>query len=264
MPHQSPLSASCESGANTTGRLLTAVTQIADTQSELAVRRTELLKLLIELTGAAAGTWDWGVADDSAQSILLVATVEHGFSAEERTAILKMGLDPSMLEEFRMPVMKKMQERATRLGTTLRTELYDDEAWKKTQMYANLSAGQFDEWIHSVRYSNSETWSSLFLVRRCGAEPFHAGDQQLINLAMGNIPWLWATLDNTMPAEACSELTSRQRIVLAMRLDGLPRKEIAKRLEIGVDTVGDHIKKIHEHFGVGSVGELAAVFLRNR
>ena len=243
---------------------MAGVTRIADAEPELAGRRSELLKLLIQLTGAAAATWDWGVAEDSAQSILLVANVEQGFSAEERTAILKMGLDPTMLEEFRMPVMKQMQQRGTQLGTTLRTDLYDYESWKKTRMHANLSVGKFDEWIHSVRYSNSETWSSLFLVRRCGAAPFQAGDQQLIDLAMGNIPWLRATLDNTMPAEACSELTSRQRIVLAMRLDGLSRKEIAEQLDIAVDTVGDHIKKIHEHFGVGSVGELAALFLRNR
>jgi len=83
-------------------------------------------------------------------------------------------------------------------------------------------------------------------------------------LAMSSIPWLGATLDNSLPVKSCVALTSRQRIVLMMQLDGLSRKEIATRLQITVDTVGDHMKKIYEHFGVSTTGELAALFLRNR
>jgi len=73
-----------------------------------------------------------------------------------------------------------------------------------------------------------------------------------------------ATLDNALPVESCVSLTSRQRIVLMMQLDGLSRKKIATRLQITVDTVGDHMKKIYEHFGINTTGELAALFLRNR
>ncbi len=101
-------------------------------------------------------------------------------------------------------------------------------------------------------------------MRRTGEPPFLPADQQLIDLAMSSIPWLEATLDNSLPVESSVALTSRQRIVLMMQLDGLSRKEIADRLQITLDTVGDHTKKIYEHFNVTSTGELAAFFLRNR
>jgi len=53
-------------------------------------------------------------------------------------------------------------------------------------------------------------------------------------------------------------------MVLLMQLDGLSRKDIADRLQITIDTVGDHMKKIYDHFGVSTTGKLAALFLRNR
>jgi DNA-binding CsgD family transcriptional regulator len=51
---------------------------------------------------------------------------------------------------------------------------------------------------------------------------------------------------------------------MLMLLDGLARKTIAVRLSITEDTVGDHLKSIYAHFGVGSASQLAALFLRDR
>ncbi|MDB2687241.1 helix-turn-helix transcriptional regulator [Mariniblastus sp.] len=243
------------------GQLITSVAQIGDKTSLPAERRIELLKLLMEITGAVAGTWAWGVSDDSASSIAPIATLEVGFSAEQKTAVMTMALDPSMLEEFRVPIMQRMDGNA--MCTCSRTELYDDDRWKKTTMYANLMLGNFNEWIHSVRYSSSQTWSSVFLVRHPGVGPFQTTETDLVDLAMANVPWLRATLEDSFPVESCKDLTSRQRVVLAMQLDGLSRKEIAARLQITVDTVGDHLKRLYQHFEVGSHGELAAMFLRN-
>jgi DNA-binding CsgD family transcriptional regulator len=252
----------CELGK--VGQLLAAVAQIADSHPDLLDRRTKLLERLVKLTSAAGGSWNWGVATDSAQSIAPVVSIEAGLSDSEMTALINTGLDATMFEEFRVPIMQRIQARSLPLATTARTDLFDDEAWKKTRMVANLNAGGLEEWLHSVRYSGEETWSSLFLMRRKGEAPFHSDDRQLIDLAMANIPWLGATLENTLPAESTVELTSRQRVVLLLQLDGHSRKQIASRLEISVDTVGDHIKKIHEHFDVSSAGELAALFLRKR
>ena len=243
------------------GRLITSVAQIADTTFQPSQRRMELLKLLVEITGAAAGTWAWGVSDESASSIAPIATLEVGFNTEEKTILMNMALDSAMHEEFRIPIMQRMDGKA--MHTCSRTDLYDDSSWKTTRMFANLMVGNFAEWINSVRYSSSETWSSLFFARRPDAGPFQTAETNLVDLAMGNVPWLRATLDDSLPVESCNTLTARQRVVLAMQLDGLSRKQIASRLEITVDTVGDHIKKLYQHFGVCSHGELAAMFLRN-
>ncbi len=252
--------------ADKVGCLISTVAKVADARLDLSERRTEILTLLLEMVESAGVTWTWGVSDESASSIAPVASITVGFTAEEKTAVMKTGMDSTMHEEFRLPGMKLMQDQpqGTAQITMLRTDLYDAQLWKATKMHANLGAGGCDEWVHCVRYSGSETWSSLWMIRRIGEPPFLPADQQLLDLAMGSIPWLEATLDNSLPVESSVALTARQRIVLMMQLDGLSRKEIADRLQITVDTVGDHTKKIHEHFDVTSAGELAALFLRNR
>jgi len=241
--------------------LISAVAKVADARLDLSECRTEILKRLLAMVESAGVMWSWGVVDEATNSIVLVATIELGFNASEKTAIINMALDPSMHEEFRVPIMKQMQGRSQL--TLLRTDWYTADQWKMTRMYANRPVG-FDEWMHSVRFVGTETWSSLHLLRRTGEPPFLPADQQLIDLAMRSIPWLGATLDNSLPVESSVALTPRQRVVLMMQLDGLSRKEIASRLQVTVDTVGDHMKKIYEHFGVSTTGALAALFLRNR
>jgi len=252
--------------ADKVGCLITTAAKVADARLDLSECRTEILTRLLEMIESVGAEWAWGVSDEAAKTIAPVATITVGFTAEEKTAVLKMGLDPSMHEEFRIPIMKQMQGQSQETAqiTTLRTDLYDDRQWKATRMYANQAAGGCDEWVHCIRNRGSETWSSLWMMRRTGEPPFLPADQQLIDLAMGSIPWLGATLDNSLPVASSVALTARQRIVLMMQLDGLSRKEIADRLQITVDTVGDHIKKIYEHFEISSNGELAALFLRNR
>jgi len=242
--------------------LFSTVAKVADARLDLSRCRTEILTWLLEMVESTGIVWSWGVSNESVTAVAPIATIAVGFTVEERTTVIKTGSDFTMHEEFRIPILKQRQGRSQ--ITTLRTDLYDDRQWKATQMHANLIAGGCDEWVHSVRHSGSETWSSLWLMRRTGSPRYQPADQQLIDLAMGSIPWLGATLDNSLPAESCVALTARQRVVLMMQLDGLSRKEIANRLQITLDTVGDHIKRIFEHFDISSTGELAALFLRNR
>lgn len=206
--------------------------------------------------------WAWGTADKAVTAPAPIASISVGFTSSEKTAVIKTGLDPSMYEEFRVPFLKLMKGRSQITG--VRADLYNSQRWKSTQMFANLTKGGLGEWLHSVRTTDSETWSCLWLLRRDGSPPFSASDKELIDLAMSSIPWLEATLDSSLPVTSCVELTPSQRVVLMMQLDGLSRKLIAVQLKISVDTVGDHIKKIYDHFEVKSNGELAALFLRNR
>ena len=214
------------------------------------------------MIGATSASWAWGFADNSALSIAPVATVDIEVTAEQMATIIKMGLDPSQYEELRVPMIEGLDSNVQ--STALRSDLYDDQQWKTTCMHANLIEGGYNEWLHSFRFDFSETWSGVFYLRQAGLPPFQPADRQLIDLAMSSIPWFGTTLESRQPAQSCVELTTRQRMVLMMQLDGLPRKEIAARMEITVDTVGDHMKQIYEHFGVGSSGELAAIFLRER
>jgi DNA-binding CsgD family transcriptional regulator len=60
------------------------------------------------------------------------------------------------------------------------------------------------------------------------------------------------------------ELSPRRRDVLAGLLDGLAEKQIAGRLGLSVPTVHEYVTDLYRHFGVGSRGELLALFLRRR
>ncbi|KAA1260454.1 Bacterial regulatory protein, luxR family [Rubripirellula obstinata] len=244
------------------GRLIAGVARIGEMRLDVGECRSKTLTLLVELIDATSAAWAWGVANDSAESIAAIATVEVGVTASQSAAIINMGLDPKMFEEFRRPITEKWKVAAR--GTDLRTDLYDDQQWKTTRMYANLIEGGYDEWLHSFQYESSETWSGVFFLRQAGLAPFQPADRQLIDLAMRSIPWFGTTLEVVCPAQSSVALTTRQRMVLIMQFNGLSRKQIASRLEISVDTVGDHMKQIYEHFHVNSAGELAAIFLRGR
>jgi len=92
--------------------LLSTVAKVADARLNLFERRTEILKRLLEMIESTGGMWAWGVADEAATSIAPVASIAIGFTPEEKTAVLKTGLDPSMHEEFRIPIMQQMQSQS--------------------------------------------------------------------------------------------------------------------------------------------------------
>ena len=59
------------------------------------------------------------------------------------------------------------------------------------------------------------------------------------------------------------DLTNREMDILHGLVDGLTYKGLAQRLEISVDTVRSHIKKLYEKLGVHSRNEAVAVALRH-
>jgi len=115
--------------------LLSAVAKVADARLDLSECRTEILKRLLAMVESAGVMWSWGVVDEATNSIVLVATIELGFNASEKAAIINMALDPSMHEEFRVPIMQQMRGRSQL--TLLRTDWYTADQWKATRMYAN-------------------------------------------------------------------------------------------------------------------------------
>ncbi len=58
-------------------------------------------------------------------------------------------------------------------------------------------------------------------------------------------------------ASAPAPLTRREREVAELAADGLPRKELAERLYVGIRTVDSHLVRIYAKLGVRSRGELA-------
>lgn len=62
---------------------------------------------------------------------------------------------------------------------------------------------------------------------------------------------------------ALSQLTQRQREILTLMCDGMPYKEIARRLDISNATVRNHVSRIFETLDVHSRTEAAMLAYRN-
>ncbi|MCT9083825.1 helix-turn-helix transcriptional regulator [Streptomyces fulvoviolaceus] len=68
-----------------------------------------------------------------------------------------------------------------------------------------------------------------------------------------------ATADELLPAlTVWYGITPREREVLRHALDGLPAKSIARRLELSLHTVNDHLRAVYRKLGVGGRDELSA------
>lgn len=243
--------------------LLAAALRIGDGQIDLAERRRALLDEFPALLGADAGFWAWGRGRPDTSTVAPVAIIDFGFSDQERAIVIEWGLSVDTDIHFRQPIMAKV--RHTGRSTDCRRDIVSDEAWGAfPYMRQQLARAGYESWLHSVRYSDSDTWSNFLLLRRVGCEEFGAEQVAALEVLHNGVPWLQSTAGEYLRPEAFEGLTARQRTVMLLLLDGLARKAIARQLNIGEETVGDHIKSIYAHFGVGSAGELAALFLRGR
>jgi len=246
-----------------THRLLAAVATIADNQTDLAQRRRTFLLELAELVGADAGFWAWGRGWPDSSSVTPVAIIDFGFTDQQRTVVIEWGLDANTDREFRQPILARMGE--AKKSTDVRRDIMSDDVWAAyPRTRRQLARGGWNSWLHSVRYSTSDTWSNMLLLRTIGRDEFGPREAAIVDLAMTSVPWMHSTAEECLPPEAFVGLTARQRTVMLLLLDGLSRKSIARQLGIGEETVGDHIKSIYNHFEVNSAGELAALFLRGR
>lgn len=244
-------------------RLLAEVAAIGDDHAGLAERREAILAALMELVNAQAGVWAWGRGWPDSSGVIPVAVIYRGVSDEQRGALMVWGFDPETDRTFRQPIREQMGDR--RAISTLWQDIFTRAQWAaRPAMRTQLAIGGWGSWLHSVRYSDRDTWSNFFLLRDDGLGDFSAADAALTHLVLESVPWLHSTAEEYLPPESFAGLTARQRTVMLMLLDGMPRKTIARRMQITEDTVGDHLKAIYAHFQVSSASELAAQFLRGR
>jgi DNA-binding CsgD family transcriptional regulator len=243
--------------------LLLAVSRINISQSDMSTRRSATLLALAEIVGIDGGIWAWGRGWPDSSAVVPVAQINFGLDERQLRTIMGLGLDAELDQEFRLPIRHQMGS-STHI-TSIREDLFPlDDPHGDPAMKRLLRQGGWGCWLHSVRYSDRDTWSNFFFVRNDGRARFGPREKNLVHLALASIPWLHSSAEETLPLEMTDGLTARRRAVMLMLLDGMSRKEIATSLRITEDTVGDHIKAIYAHFGVSGATQLAALFLRNR
>ena len=244
-------------------RLIESVIEIGNGPPNLAERRRALLTVLTEVLDADGGLWSWGRGTPDAETVIPVAVIDVGLSKAQRATIVEGVLGP---EADRLFVERVQARKGDQVGvTSRRQDIFSNEEWQsRPMMQQSLERVGLDCWLHSVRYSAADTWSTFVFSRQLGRKPFSPWQAEVTDLAMTSVAWMHSAGELVQPPETLVSLKPRQRMVMLMLLDGLTRKTIAGQLGITEGTVGDHIKAIYSHFRVGSATELAALFLRGK
>ena len=99
--------------------------------------------------------------------------------------------------------------------------------------------------------------------RMVGERPFGRREIQIVELLLGEVNQLRREGRLvSLHAQSPTELTPRLEQVLDLLARGLSEKEIAAVLGLSAHTVHDHVKRLHQRFGVSSRGELLAALYR--
>ncbi len=225
-------------------------------------QRFELLNQILQLTRADAGYWRWGRGNwsDELPITSIKLTVPDETEVEARLEKLINHSETDRL--IRAPLRDRLQIQP--YATLSRSAVWSDAAWFKEPSVRNdWALVGFEEWLVGVYQFESSCWTEVSLFKSPSSECFDAASVSLVNAAIQHIGWLRPRDCSSTPVAMQNGLGKRQRAVMTLLLDGLPRKEIASRLGLSTHTVDDHCKKIYTRFQVNSATELAARFLRS-
>lgn len=243
--------------------LLCGVCEIADLHTVLNDRREALVERLRTLLCADAAMWAWGTGSGETENPSVAATITCAPVEEHKAQFAMVGHQPNGREDY----LRRIAERRRGLVVSVhrRQDLYSDAEWTTGTGFhdANRAVG-FGTFVLGIRYGSPEVWSCLALTRGIGLPDFSQADANMVEMALEAIQWLHV-VGNVAPIPASSStLTTRQRTVMSLLLDGHTRKEIAKQMGISPQTVNDHAKAVYRHFGINSTTQLAAIFLKRK
>jgi DNA-binding CsgD family transcriptional regulator len=96
----------------------------------------------------------------------------------------------------------------------------------------------------------------IALGRMAGGAEFSERERDLVEIVLEEIPWLLDPDGEVQPAIAGVRLSGQMEQALEFLLLGLPRKEIAGRMGVSINTVAGYVRDIYHRLGVRSHPEL--------
>lgn len=94
--------------------------------------------------------------------------------------------------------------------------------------------------------------ATVAILREATEPPFTARETQLAGIVFDEVAWLYDHDEAPPLPDSPPLLTTRQRVVATLLLQGWDRKRIAAHLEISTNTLGSHIKEIYRRLGVST------------
>ncbi|RYD41016.1 MAG: LuxR family transcriptional regulator [Verrucomicrobiaceae bacterium] len=98
--------------------------------------------------------------------------------------------------------------------------------------------------------------TTVAVLRYAAASPFSARETQLAGIVFDEVTWLYDFDESAATPDSPPLLTTRQRVVATLMLQGWDRKQIASHLDISANTLGSHIKEIYRRLSVRTQAEL--------
>jgi DNA-binding CsgD family transcriptional regulator len=150
------------------------------------------------------------------------------------------------------------------LRTVRREQIISDSEWGQSVVFNDfIRKGGLDVGILSRQvFGGGERSNSVVLYSQLGEGPPSERGRRLVHLAQQELGPLLGTALATAGDPGWSDLPPRWRQTLECLLDGESEKQAASRLGISRLTIHEYVKRLYEHFGVSSRGELLAFFLR--
>lgn len=239
-------------------RLLGAVAESADPHP---VKKRELLTGLAGIVDADLWAWTtsvWGPTGAPVSTNMIHNVSDKGLY----TRWIEGTQDPAL-----PPPEHPYAARALASGNVLtrrRSQWIDDSVWyedKHNKTY-RFPLG-FDDFVLTLYPLREQSaFSGVAFYRKLGRPAFTERDSRLIHIVLSEVDWLhYADLPSQIAQTLVPALSPRQRVVFMNMLQGFDRAEIARRLNLSVHTVNDHVKVIYRHFNVNSQAELMNRFM---
>lgn len=243
-------------------QLLTLVTSWDQILLSVEERRTRLLQELAKWIDAKVGFWGWGRGKPLDSTVAPVASIQFGFSKQEWLNTSKLMISPDAERLFNHPIRLRHEHQSH--VTVSRTNLGNDSQWNSEPLVTQgLHQNGWDNFLISVKYFKTDSWTNLSFLRALGKPDFSLADLELVELAMDSVAWMQPRVGETIAASAFEGLTHRQTTVMFFLLDGMSRKQIAAELGVSLHTINDSCKELYLRFSVNSATELSAKFLRS-
>ena len=186
--------------------------------------------------------------------------VNIGYACErERLEHLQVMVRPDYVaQDPAAPAMLKLVGRA---WTRLRNQVCDDDVWYRSE-HAQLKCKPFrvDSFLTSqFPIPHLRCIHMITLSRPWGERPLGLRECRLVHLLHTELGRLWRAESDPLHG-----VGARERDVLHHLRNGQSEKEVARAMKLSAHTVHDYVKRLHQHFGVASRGELLSTVNRLR
>jgi DNA-binding CsgD family transcriptional regulator len=238
---------------------------VSDPTRKLTIveRKRQLLEFLREMIDADVYIWSAAIPNPAQPGdVMTVGLIDGGWKDEDQRACVMRALTNP---QFAVKIGEKVTEAAAnaRYTTFQRSEIVSDEWWEaNAEIWRQAGLNHV---ILNVFPLGQKGFSGTGFHRLEGRPPFTERERAWVHAALKHVHWFHQhTIQQEDARPKVLELTPRERQTLILLLTGQTKKEIAAKLHITENTVGDYTKKIYRHFAVSSRGELQAIFMSGR